>query len=239
MRVYLDNNVFADIEDGVYQLGDFLSIPNAEYYYSDVHMSELLNGLDNVIIGLKERRLKTIESICRKRFLAQNDDGRVCLAECEPRQALENAVQFGFFRGYLNRLARSFTPNRQGILEELNWNAREVGGYNPNEVFEKIDEKMLASKYHCGIRDYLCWSEAYTGRAIYSCLFNLLDMVSYRKDKDNASRLYDASHAFYAHRCDVLVSNDTRMRLKAGAVYHYLKVETKVLCTNSYLSSIA
>ena len=82
-------------------------------------------------------------------------------------------------------------------------------------------------------------SEAFTGRAIYSCLFNLLDMVSYRKDKDNVSRLYDASHAFYAHRCDVLVSNDTKMRLKAEAVYHFLKVETKVLCTDSFISSFA
>lgn len=239
MRVYLDNNVFVDIEDGVYQLAAFLAIPNAEFYYSDAHMSELLNGLDKAIPELKERRLTTIETICRKSFIAQNDDGRVCLAECEPRQAFENAVQFGYLRGYLNRLAGGFTPNRQGILEELSWNAREVGGYDPKVVFEMIEEKLLASNYHYSIKDYLHLSEAFTGRSIYSCLFNLLDMVSYRKDKDNVSRLYDASHAFYAQRCDVFVSNDTRMRLKAEAVYHYLKVKTQVFSTDSFLTSFA
>ena len=239
MKVYLDNNVFVDIEEGAYQLATFISIPNAEYYYSDVHMSELLNGLEKQIPGLEGRRLATIETICRKRFLAQNDDGRVCLAVCEPKQAFENAVQFGFMREHLNGLARSFTPNRQGILEALSWNAREVGGYDPRLIIEKIEEKLLASKYHCSIKDYLLLSEAFTGRAIYSCLFNLLDMVSYRKDKDNVSRLYDASHAFYAQRCDVFVSNDTRMRLKAEAVYHYLKVKTQVFSTDSFLTSFA
>lgn len=239
MKVYLDNNVFVDIEEGAYQLVAFMSIPNAEYYYSDVHMSELLNGLDKEIPGLEGRRLTTIETICRKRFLAQDDDGRVCLAVCEPKQALENAMQFGFMRGYINGFARSFSPNRQGILEELSWDAREVGGYDPSEVFGKIEEKFLASQYHWSIQDYLRLSEAYTGRTVYSCLFNLLDMVGYRKDKDNVSRLYDASHAFYAQRCDVFVSNDTRMRLKAEAVYHFLEVKTKVLSTNSFLTSFA
>lgn len=144
MKVYLDNNVFVDIEEGAYQLATFMSIPIAEYYYSDVHMSELLNGLDKQIPGLEGRRLATIEKICGKRFLAQNDDGRVCLAVCVPKQAFENAVQFGFMREYLNGLARSFTPNRQGILEELSWNAREVGGYAPPINHRKDREKAFS-----------------------------------------------------------------------------------------------
>lgn len=43
MRVYLDNNVLISIEERVYGLKDFLSVPSAEYYYSNAHISELLN----------------------------------------------------------------------------------------------------------------------------------------------------------------------------------------------------
>lgn len=71
-------------------------------------MSELLNGLDKKILGLKERRLSTIQAICGNRFLTQDVSGRrVCLAECEPEQAFDNAVQFGFMRGAINQIVQS------------------------------------------------------------------------------------------------------------------------------------
>lgn len=239
MRVYLDNNILVDIEDGHYKLKDFLSKPCVEYYYSDAHISELQNGVDKEISGLRERRLNTIQSICGKRFLTQDDSGlRVRLAECEPRQAYDNAVQFGFMRGTINRIVDAFTPNRQGILNELSWDAREVGSFKPDEILEKIEEKFLASQYHFGIKDYLRYSEASTGRTIFACLFNLLDMVGYRKDKNNVSRLYDATHAFYAYRCDALVSNDARMRLKTEAVYQYFRIKTRVMDAQSFLMSL-
>lgn len=240
MRVYLDNNVFVDVEDGLYSFDDFVSNNlRLEYYYSDAHMSELLNGLVKSIPGLKDRRLTTIKTICGRRFLAQDDSfQRVFLAECDPKQAFENSVRFGFMRGYINQLAEKSTPNRQGILNELSWDAREVGSYEPYEILGKIEEKLLESKYHFGIKDYLFASEAYTGRTIFSCLFNLLDMVGYRKDKNSVARLYDSSHAFYAQKCNILVSNDSRMRLKTEAVYHYLQIKTRVMDTRSFLALV-
>ena len=57
MRVYLDNNVLVSVEDNTYSLTDFLSITGAEYYYSNAHICELLNGVDKSIPGLQERRL--------------------------------------------------------------------------------------------------------------------------------------------------------------------------------------
>lgn len=54
-------------------------------------------------------------------------------------------------------------------------------------------------------------------------------------NKNNVARLYDSSHAYYAQKCDILVSNDTRMRVKVEAVYHLLNVNTRVLSAEEYL----
>lgn len=237
MRIYLDNNVLIDIEQNVYNINAFLSITGVEYYYSNAHISELLNGVDKSIIGLKEERLSTINALCGNNYLFQDTPSRIRLARCAPEQAYENVSQFGFMRGRINELAQCFKPNRSGILGEFQWDGKEVGNYSPEEIFEVIDKKYRESKYHYGIKEYLILSEAYTGSTIYSSLFNLLDMVGYRKDKDNVARLYDSSHAYYAQKCDVIVSNDARMRIKTETVYHYLNVDTRVMSAEEYLAS--
>lgn len=44
MKVYLDNNVLVDVEAGTYTVSQFLSCKDCEYYYSEAHMDELLEG---------------------------------------------------------------------------------------------------------------------------------------------------------------------------------------------------
>ena len=84
MCVYLDNNVLIDIEENVYSLNDFLSITEAEYYYSNAHISELLNGEDRSIPGLKDKRLSTIKAVCGENFLFQYSPSVIRLARCTP-----------------------------------------------------------------------------------------------------------------------------------------------------------
>ena len=127
MRVYLDNNVLIGIEENLYGLKDFLSIHGVEYYYSNAHISELLNGVDKFIPGLKERRLSTISAVCGNKYLFQDADFTIRLARCKPEQTYENVSRFDFMRGSINELAKSFTPNRAGILEELQWDTQPAG----------------------------------------------------------------------------------------------------------------
>ena len=70
-------------------------------------------------------------------------------------------------------------------------------------------------------------------------LYFMIDSANYWGDKktshSNVARLYDASHAYFAQICDVLVTNDKRMRAKTKAVYSFLDVNTNVVSTNEYL----
>lgn len=236
MRVYLDNNVLISIEENKYSLNDFISIPESEYYYSNAHISELLNGVEKSIPGLKERRLSTINTVCGSNYLFQDTDS-IQLANCNPEQVYDSMSKVDFMRVGINNLANNFTPNRAGILEELQWDAKEVGNYSPKDIFEEIDKRLRTSKYKLSIEDYLNLCEARTESTVYNSLFNLLDMVSYRKDKNNVSRLYDSSHTYYAQKCDLLVSDDARMRVKAEAVYYYLNVQTRVMSAEEFLKN--
>ena len=66
MNVYLDNNVFVDIEMGLLREEGFLSKTNNEYYYSDAHIGELLEAKNNHLVSQKGR-LELISKICGKK----------------------------------------------------------------------------------------------------------------------------------------------------------------------------
>ena len=233
MRVYLDNNILIDIENGLYSAEDFLNIEGAEYYFSNAHLNELLN-VEQPIEGLKEKRLTTIEKLCGNKYLFQNDSTNVVFASCTPRLAYERASSVDSMRVIINNSIRGFNPNRTGLQKELGINAREIGNYKPEDIFDAI-EKIIMSSMKKGIKDYLILTEAFTLSTVYITLFNLLDIVGYRKDKNNVARLYDSVHAYYAQKCDILVSNDARMCAKAKAVYHYMHVATQVMSAKSFL----
>ena len=81
MRAYIDNNVLISIEEDNYCLKDF-KIPGVEYYFSNAHIRELLNGVDKSIQGLKERRLLTIKSVSGSKYLFQDTNSSIQLADC-------------------------------------------------------------------------------------------------------------------------------------------------------------
>ena len=145
------------------------------------------------------------------------------------------------FRGMHDRLfqmSNAMKINREAFLNEVKMNKLEVGNYHPTEIFGVLDNK-LKEFWGYGIEVYLQKSLASTGRGVFSALFNLLDFFCYWHDKNGAARLYDSSHAYFAQFCDVLVSNDKRMRIKTVAVYDYLGINKKVYSADIFLKEYA
>ena len=52
MNVYLDNNVYVDIEYRELNLLDFISKDNASYYYSSEIIDELFFSLKDIVISI-------------------------------------------------------------------------------------------------------------------------------------------------------------------------------------------
>lgn len=234
MKVYLDTNILVDIENGIIQEDMTSMNSDVGYYYSAAHIDELLNGLDKHP-ELKDIRIYTIEHLCGTKYIATEVGSFVGgFEEVSPLEVYEFSMQHKALHDYLNRVSDAIVLNRNGFLEWLGISKIEIGNYKPTEIFNILDDK-LKKHWGYGIKVYLEESKATTGRSVFSSLFNLLDYACYWHDKSNTSRLYDSSHAYFAQYCDVLVSNDRRMRIKTEAVYSYLGIETKVYSSSKFL----
>lgn len=236
MKVYLDNCIIVDIEKGKYSLSDFKK-EGCEYFYSCTHFDELRRGLPNNP-NLKGIRLKTISQLCGTNYIVPDVLGLfVGIEQKEPIEVFKQLEILEFLIKECERSANLFHPDRDGVLQELSMNKIEVGNVNEERIFEVIDERMRNSVNRFGIQEYLKRSEAYTGRTTFITLFNLLDAACYWKDDKSLNRIYDASHAYFAQYCDVLVTNDKRLSIKAKAVYHYLNIKTKVFSGETFLKN--
>lgn len=234
MRIYLDNNILIYIESGKYDLSRFLSMSDADYYYSEIHMDELMNGL-GTHPELKDIRLKTIGVLCGSKYIVPDVAGyKMEIEERLPQNAFNLSMRFKFIHDQIYLFSKSMKIEREVFLKELKMNRLDVNNYKPTEIIPLLDIKMNEN-WGYGIKEHLEKSVANTGRTVFLTLFNLLDFVCYWHDEDHAARLYDSSHAYFAQMCDVLVSNDRRMRIKSEAVYSYLGIETKVVTADEFL----
>ena len=234
MRLYLDNNILIYIENGKYELSQFLSVSDAEYYYSEIHMDELMNGLD-IHPELKDIRLKTIGELCGSKYIVPDVAGfKMEIEERLPQSAFNLSMRFKFIHDQIYLFSKSMKIEREVFLKGLKMNRLDVNNYKPTEILPLLDIKMKENLGY-GIKEHLEKSVANTGRTVFLTLFNLLDFVCYWHDEDHAARLYDSSHAYFAQMCDVLVSNDRRMRIKSEAVYSYLGIKTKVVTADEFL----
>ena len=234
MKIYLDNCILVDIEKGSLNLSDFCRNNGTEYFFSLAHINELSRGVFKTP-DLKRIRLSTLSVLCGDNFLDEDDlrqsielthiPADIVFARCE---LLRKAT------AYFEQVVAKYNPNRQGIIDELNINKIEIGNIDSSDILKVLESKLLESSYHLGVEEFLRLSEAFTLKAKYSTLFNLLDSVFYWKDEQNINRLYDSAHACCAQYCDVLVTNDRRMAIKAKAIYSYLGVKTRVVNSEEY-----
>lgn len=236
MKAYLDNNVLVDIETGKYSVEDFLSIANTVYYYSDAHLGELLEARDNPKVSQKGR-LDLITKLCGNNCVLTGvlNAPEFFIKDVEDMYHLADTP----LRTVINRMAMNGVIISEKVRVELGFESREFNNEQPEKVLGVIDDRMK-EKLGIGLIPYLLRSEAFGGKVMYYTLLNIIDTANYWGDtKTNHSeiaQLYDASHAYSASICDILVTSDKKMRAKVKAIYSRLNVSTTVLSVNDYLS---
>ena len=239
MRVYLDTNIFIYLESEKYSYQSFLVVPNATYFFSDIHIDELINGITNNP-GLKDVRLQSIELLCGSNYLAPDlgpANGEYKGSSLKtPQEAFDFSMRFKHMHDELLSWTKAISVNRDTLINELKLNKLEVGNIPPSDIICIIDRNLKAVLGY-GVDVYLEKSVATTGRSAFLALFNLLDFICYWHDVSNVARLYDSSHAYFAHYCNVLVTNDKRMRIKTEAVYSYYGIRTKVLTADDFITA--
>lgn len=236
MKVYLDNNVIIDIEQGKYEINDFLSLSDIDYYYSESHIGELLEARDNPKVSQK-KRLDLISEICKQNCILTGALDLPEIIQMDVKgmyKIVDNPL-----RDMINNEIMDASDTFELLREIIGLDSREFNNEGPEEVLRIIDARMT-TKIGIGLIPYLTVSEAYGGKVLYYNLLKIVDVANYWSDKKTShsdiARLYDASHAYSAQICDVLVSNDRKMRYKIKAIYSFLGVKTIVLSTQEFFS---
>ena len=235
MKVYMDNNVLVDIEVGKYSVEDFTGMSGATYYYSDAHINELLEAKGNPKVS-QGGRLSLISQLCGCNNILTGGFEAPEIYEKEPEEMyrLCDTPMRAFIAQQVNTGDDLFMKLR----EKLDFDSTIFNNVSPEIVLEMINER-IKQKLNIDLMTYLKATEAFGGKPLYHTLFNLIDSANYWGDKktshSNIARLYDAAHAYFAQVCDVLITNDKRMRSKTKAVYTFLGVKTRVLSTDEYL----
>lgn len=235
MKVYLDNCILVDIEKGNLNLSDFSQIKDAEYFFSLAHICELGRGVAKTP-DLKRKRLSTLSELCGENYLDQDSKGQSIEQICNSAEIVfDRCEPYRTYTELIESKVSQYNPNRDKIIEELEIIKNQIGNIEPSKIFCFIESKLMESSNRFGIDGFLRRSEAFTLKTKYLTLFNLLDSLFYWKDDKHINRLYDSAHACYAQYCDILVTNDRRMAIKAKAIYSYLGVKTIVKSSEEYI----
>ena len=237
MKVYLDNNVLVDIEDGKNNLSDFITIQHVEYYYSEAHLNELLEASSNPKVS-QNGRLELINKLCGNNLILA---GVLNPPEFYSKSPVDmyHIVNTPFIRK-INRIVSGSTDLFQSIRQQLGFDSKSFNNVKPEDVLPMLDARMREI-FHVDLIQYLSLSEGDAGRPLFCTLLNIIDTANYWADKNtshsNIARLNDASHAYFAQICDVLVTNDKRMITKVKAIYAFLGIRTSVMNVHDFLKS--
>ena len=235
MRVYLDNNVLVDIEYGNYKVFDFIAKPYVEYYYSDAHLNELLEAVGNPNVS-QDGRLTLIEEICGRNLILSGGYAQPEFLQKSPSEMYR--IVDTPLRARINKQISNCTDIFEKIRQKLDFDSKIFNNVKPEDVLDILDKRML-EKFHMSLMKYLMLSEGFGGRTLFITLINIIDAANYwgdaKTEHSEVARMNDASHAYFASICDVLVTNDKRMRRKIKAIYLFLGIQTKVLSVKEYL----
>jgi hypothetical protein len=239
IKVYLDNNIIVDIEDGKILVDLFLNRGDCAYYFSQAHIEELLEAKGNPKVSQKGR-LNLLSKLCGKNHILTGVVDIPEFVDKEPIEMYNLLCNTYSLRQPINQAVNQFDLFASRIQQELGFDTIQFNNEPPEDVLRLIDNRMNERLY-IDLITYLNETEACKGKSLYNTLLQLIDMANYWGDKktnrSNIARRYDASHAYFAQLCDILVTNDRRMSMKVQAIYSFLGVKTRVISADNFLQN--
>ena len=247
MRVYLDNNIFVDIEEGnitIVELEEVAGFTFDKIFFSASHINETveIGGKDEEEMQERiSRRLQTISDVTKNHYLHENLEGIVSEYIESPSDVLKTITEVPFAQSAMKGMANFIGEDqREEVRKLLKIDSKKINNYKPEEVVEQLGQKLMQTGQDFTFLQMIEKSISFhpDGHSFgisnrIAGIFELLDMLGYWKDsanhKSNYARLWDSSHTFYASHCDLFISEDKRTRHKATVVYNIYDMKTKII----------
>ena len=139
VKVYLDNNVFVDVEAGRYNSEDFLARPDTYYYYSSAHLDELLEARGNPKVS-QEGRLRLFYKICGQHYILTGGNKAPEFIEKEPNEMY--ILCDSPLHDIIAQIANASDKLSKELRDRLGFDSRTFNNVSPELVLEMIDEKV-------------------------------------------------------------------------------------------------
>lgn len=248
LLVYLDYNVIVALQDNDYSVEHIkrlVGTSNVVFPFSASHIEEVKNIKDNKdSLRLKAigARLEFIDGLTKRQYLER--------IEFDLPYKKRSVSAFTVF-DTLNEVCGSelaYKALNNIVTEEqkadyrtrLNLDARILNNVKPLEIVNHLDTKFLSQAHEMTFMEMIKHARSFHPSSYkwgietdIASVFAFLDVIGYWKDRysdtSNVARFWDSSHCAFASFCDVLVSQDERMRLKSEVAYNLFNVKTRIL----------
>lgn len=245
IKVYLDWNCITHSKDCFVKLKELLEQYSGVFIcpYSEAHLRDVQTKFDVNVDAYKED-LDLLTQICRGNMLYL-EENELKLYKVEPRHFLRERGKtidfiqnnFSFPYGQIKQLVKDAIPSkdyRSISCEE-----------DPLKVIPKING--IISKGQSLDCDIVSLLDKFNISGIngiemkIKLLYYMLDLMGYKSEKIHKSFANidtDAQHIAMASLCDYLISNDSKLRGKAKAIYSQCNCVTKVKDPMTFMDEI-
>ena len=109
-----------------------------------------------------------------------------------------------------------------------------INNYSPQMVIDAINAFFAKHGVNEGLKEVIIngmsGEQKGNDMLVFQALYLSLDLVKYHTDNKSLwNILTDAEHSYYGSYCDVLVTDDGKMKFKTEAVYSYYGITTEIV----------
>ena len=241
--VYLDYNIFINYRDKM-DVREILENKKKQYfyYYGPPYLEEVANIPSENIEQIQSHK-NDINTFFEFRTFRPTDTNKLVKVQ-ESVETVSKRVTESL---NLSKVAEEYEKSLFSIFKsqrgDLNFNSKIMSNIPFDEIFTNADVLLFVEELAINNPLFLQslrrtinstdknnFTELQHSIAV---LFNVLEIVGFRPEAAKKAR--SRMHAIYASQCDFFIVEDNKFREKCKAVYHFLKINTKVLSYGEFI----
>lgn len=268
MFVYLDYNIMVNFTKAksVLYFDKYLKIDKFQYLYSPAHLEELAHAHFETSHETIKDYLYTISIITNNNIIRPVSlDKPLSFYSEKPTSTYERVLKNN---GGLETTKEVESIDSEAfqlwknIRQKYNspFDSKVISNIPPNEIFSNVKHEQVKNiiqlfncLYDCPLKtnrinfnekknsyDFIKDKPYSQLEMLIEAFMKTLQYAGYHSDnkKHFRSATHDISHALYASKCDILVTEDNRFSQRVTAVYSYLGIPTQIMTFNDFFTTI-
>lgn len=259
INTYLDYNIFVDLikSRNTINLTKYLKTNNINYFYSPAHIEEFAHAdlssgkestndyfdtISKITNNNTIRPLKLNAPLSFYLERPQNVYQRVRSNNGLLKTSQVETIDYSYFSAWSKQRKSNIFPIDQKNINNISPDCiffSEIFNSNLIKIFNTFFYPFCFCILKQGYQ-YLEFRPYFYLEGVIESLLKILQFIGYHSDNEKSFRsaTHDISHALYATKCNIFVTNDKKFSYRIKAVYSYMGVQTDIMNFNTYFNKI-